>query len=419
MTQLILAVNAGSSSLKLGLFRSDVAPLSTASFKNIGPQQTTTFSYALSDSEHKSHSPEQVKDHTTAFDYFIQTLFNDPNFTNQGYKRDDITHLCHRVVHGGLFTDPVIIQRHIYVKLEALSDLAPLHNDSALHIIRSAHHSLPNAVSIAFFDSAFHRSLPQHIYTYAISPSVAKEKNLRKYGFHGLSYSYILRTTSTFLNLPISQINLIALHLGAGASVCAIKNGKSINVSMGLTPLSGLPGATRSGDVDPSLIFHYAGSGEDVARMSHDRVRSLHITEAEKILNTEAGWKALTGTADFKDIATSKKESHRLAFDIFVDRVCQFVGGYFVQLQGNIHAITFSGGLGENSPELRKAIVERCVCLGFDTLDDKKNTEKPGGVWHVGAGDGRVRVLVCETNEEEEIARQCASRDEFWFKGKH
>lgn len=160
-----------------------------------------------------------------------------------------------------------------------------------------------------------------------------------------MSDAFILRSVAGYLQQPVSETSLIVLHLGSGASVCAIRDGKSINVSMGLTPLSGLPGGTRSGDVDPSLIFHYTVDNQDVGRMSHDRTRSMHITEvsalplsslciahngwtlqAEKILNTEAGWKSLTGTTDFHEIAISKMPSHKLAFDIFVDRVCQFVG---------------------------------------------------------------------------------------------
>ncbi|KIJ25671.1 hypothetical protein M422DRAFT_193189 [Sphaerobolus stellatus SS14] len=408
MPPLILAVNAGSSSLKLAVFRSDeqqVSLLATGSLSSVG-SPPAKFSYALAsspDAKRKSDAPRSVQTHTDAFEYFLHVLFDDERFTSEGHTREHITHICHRVVHGGRFTKPVVIEQDTYDRLAALSDLAPLHNNRALDIIRSCHDSLPNALSIAFFDSAFHSTLEPHIYTYSISPTIAKEKNLRKYGFHGLSYAFILRSVSSYLHKPLSEISIIALHLGSGASVCAIRNGQSVNTSMGLTPVSGLPGGTRAGDVDPSLIFHYTADAHNVGRMSADATRELHITEAEKILNMESGWKALTGTADFHEIATSDKLSHKLAFDILVDRVCQFVGGYFVQLEGKIDALVFAGGLGENSPELRKAILDRCACLGIDTVDPKKNSsaeEHEGPVYEIGMGGTRIRALVCETNEE-------------------
>lgn len=240
---------------------------------------------------------------------------------------------------------------------------------------------------------------------------------MRKYGFHGISYAYILRSVATYLNKPASDLNLIVLHLGSGASACAIRNGESVNVSMGLTPVSGLPGGTRSGDVDPSLIFHYTADASDVGRMSHDRSKSMHVTEAEKILNTQAGWKALTGTTDFHDIATSEKPSHKLAFDIFVNRITHYVGGYFVQLEGQLDAIVFSGGIGENSTELRSAVVQHCACLGFDPVSEAKNQavrEREDVVLDIGQGIKITRTLVCKTNEELEIATQCALKSDFW-----
>ncbi|KAF8575551.1 acetate kinase [Ramaria rubella] len=426
---LILAVNAGSSSLKLALFLLDtnntldsseepepVSLLATSSLSNIGTSEAR-LSYSLANldsSKHQANLPHSVSDHTAAFEHFLQTLFSDADFH---YERRNITHVCHRVVHGGSFTDSVVIQKHTYERLEALSDLAPLHNNRALAIIKSCHVSLPHTVSIAFFDSAFHRSLPPHVYTYPISLAVAKEKGLRKYGFHGLSYAFILRSVATYLKKHASQTNIIALHLGSGASACAIRNGESVNVTMGLTPLSGLPGSTRSGDVDPSLIFHYVSNAQNVGRMSHDNARSMHVTEAESILNTEAGWNALTGTTDFHKIATSREASHKLAFDIFIDRICQFIGGYFVQLEGRLDALVFSGGIGENSPELRSAVSQRCTCLGFDTIEETKNQEVSGTgdvVFDIGEGNKPTRTLVCKTNEELEIARQCALKAEYW-----
>ncbi|KAF8514033.1 acetate kinase [Gautieria morchelliformis] len=436
-SHLILAVNAGSSSLKLSLFillvnRKDLKPkqepvslLATSSVSDIGTSNSK-FSYSLATSPlpKRLDLPTSISDHAAAFEHFLRALFSDQEFLKSGYGRHEITHICHRIVHGGQFADSVIVEKSTYERLQALSDLAPLHNNRALSVIKACRDLLPNAQSIAFFDSTFHRTLLPDVYTYPISPAVANEKNLRKYGFHGFSYSFILRSVGEYLKKPTSEVCLIALHLGSGASVCAIRGGKSVNTSMGLTPLSGLPGATRSGDIDPSLIFHYtlAAGAQGVGRMSHERTRNMHITEAEKILNTEAGWKALTGTTDFHEIATSRKESHRLAFDILVDRVCQFVGGYFVQLEGRLDAVVFSGGLGENSPELRRAVIQRCACLGMDHISETMNMKVGQGeggqgedvIFDIGQGVRQPRTLVCKTNEELEIARQCVSKDEYW-----
>lgn len=402
----------GSSSLKLALFAATQDPhlLCTWSVSEIGSENVRV---KYSGRANIDSEPDRINSHVHAFERFLEVLDSDDD--NQ-WKSRQISHICHRVVHGGSYTNPVQIDKSTLDRLTALSDLAPLHNDRALNIISTCHNSLPNARSIAFFDSAFHSSLPLHVYTYPIDLAVARQNNLRKYGFHGLSYAFILRSVAAFFDKPQSQTSLIVLHLGAGASACAIQNGLSIDTSMGLTPLSGLPGATRSGDIDPSLIFHYAAESRNVGRMSHDKTRSMHITEAEKILNTEAGWRSLTGTSDFREIVSSQEPSHRLAVDILVDRICHYIGAYYVQLQGSIDALVFSGGLGENSAYLRQRVVERCKCLGFDSLSHEKNNDLPPDkiVFEIGDAGGKIKVIVCKTNEELEIARQCVMKPEFW-----
>ncbi|KAJ7352398.1 Acetokinase family-domain-containing protein [Mycena albidolilacea] len=215
---------------------------------------------------------------------------------------------------------------------------------------------LPDAKSIAFFDTAFHRSVPAHISSYAINQKIAKQRGLKKYGFHGLSYSFILRSVSRFLKKPAESLNLIVLHLGSGASACCIRHGQSLDISMGLTPLNGLPGATRSGAVDPSLIFHCTKAG----RMSHDKGSAvqLHVTQAEHILNTQAGWKALAGTTDFAAITAQRADDDaaRLAFEMFADRILNYVGSYHLKLGGAVDVLVFSGEIGERSKELRALI---------------------------------------------------------------
>ena len=268
--------------------------------------------------------------------------------------------------------------------------------------MKACHERLPKVTNVACFDSAFHRSLPEHVRSYAIDQKVAKEKGLRKYGFHGLSYSYIIRQTAVFLNKDASQTNIIALHLGSGASACAVKNGKSIDTTMGLTPVSGLPGGTRSGDIDPSLIFHYTS---DVSKLSPASTKDLHISTAEEILNKNSGWKALTGTSDFAEIAKpDAPDTHKLAMNIFVDRIAGYIGSYYVKLGGKVDAIVFAGGIGEKSAYLRQLVVQQCACLGF-TIDGEANEQYQGGekVTDIGTSQ-QVRTLVCETDEDYEMA---------------
>ena len=202
------------------------------------------------------------------------------------------------------------------------------------------------------------------------------------------------------------------MHLGSGASVCAIRNGESVDTSMGLTPLDGLPGATRSGSIDPSLIFHYTS---EASKISHQATEAVDISDAEEILNKHSGWKALTGTTNFAEITKHYGDpsfpKHTLAFDIFKDRILNFVGSYFLKLGGaqHIDAVVFSGGIGERSALLRKAVVDRCRCLGFD-LDDEQNEgvdKKEGSV--VPIGGATVQTLVCRTDEQLEMARECSS----------
>jgi acetate kinase len=238
---------------------------------------------------------------------------------------------------------------------------------------------------------------------------------VRKYGFHGISYSFILSSVAEYLDQPVSNTNIIALHLGSGASACAIKGGKSIDTTMGLTPAEGLPGATRSGTVDPTLVFHTTSSASSLSRAS---TKDLHITKAEEILNKHSGWSALTGTTDFGAVVEGwEKETERetLAFEIVVDRVVAYVGAYWTKLEGRCNALVFAGGIGEKSWQLREQVVEGCKCLGF-RVDERKNKEADsieGVVIRVG-GDMGSKVLVCRTDEEAMMARECAVDERFW-----
>ncbi|KAF7375216.1 putative acetate kinase [Mycena sanguinolenta] len=394
---LVLSVNAGSSSLKISLYetqvdsREPVQLVLTSSISNISAPPAK-FSFKVVEGTSKDEEPPSIHDHASAFEHFIECLGHEADI-----DRARITHVCHRVVHGGDYTDPVLINDEAYKHIERLSDLAPLHNGASLAVIKACLSQLPDAKSIAFFDTAFHRSIPVHISSYAIDQKIAKHRGLKKYGFHGLSYSFILR--SFCISAP-------------GASACCIEHGQSLDTSMGLTPLNGLPGATRSGAIDPSLIFHYTNKA---GRMSHDKGAAvhLHVTQAEHILNTQAGWKALAGTTDFGAITAKRADepAARLAFELFTDRVLNYVGSYHLKLGGAVDALVFSGGIGERSKELRALVAERVGCLGYTHMDEERNgavDATEGVVVDIGApGSSTKRLLVCRTDEQLEMARQC------------
>ncbi|KAJ7056653.1 Acetokinase family-domain-containing protein [Mycena amicta] len=401
---LILSANAGSSSLKISLYQpsKDASHLPhlllTSSISNI-TAPPPKFSFQVADNAPKNEELPNVHDHASAFTHFLESL---------GQQADidpgEVVSVCHRVVHGGDYNDPVVINDEAYKHIEQLSDLAPLHNGAALAVIKTCLAQLPHAKSIAFFDTAFHSSIPPYISSYAIDQKIAKQRGLRKYGFHGLSYSSILRAVSSFLQKPPASLNLVVLHLGSGASVCCIHRGRSLDTSMGLTPLDGLPGATRSGGVDPSLIFHYTNKA---GRISHnkDNAVHLHVTQAEQILNSQSGWKALAGTTDFGAIAVRRAEdpAAQLAFDLLTDRVLNFVGSYHLKLGGEVDALVFSGGIGERSHDLRKVVAERVECLGYAQIDPEKNgsaESQKDVVVEISQSAEHKRVLVCRTDEQ-------------------
>ncbi|KFX95937.1 hypothetical protein O988_05543 [Pseudogymnoascus sp. VKM F-3808] len=385
---LILAVNAGSSSVKVSVYTlssSEPNQIAEAQLDGLtAPPAKLSYTRSSTTVSKGKEQQQEVKDQGAAFSILLDELVNDSKLT-QLSRKEDITHVCHRVVHGGDYSKQQAITKETLETLEELSGLAPLHNAPALSI--------------------FHRDLPEHVRTYPINQEVARKNGLRKYGFHGLSYAFITRAVAGFLGKKTGETNLITLHLGSGASACAIKGGKSWDTSMGLTPLAGLPGATRSGSVDPSLVFHYAS---DVGKLSPASTKDLHVSVAEDILNKQSGWKALTGTTDFGAISKGydSDPAKKLAFDLFVDRICGFVGAYYVSLHGEVDALVFAGGIGEKSAELRKSIVERCACLGFAIGEEANGKGGGDDVVRDISGKGKHKVLICKTDEQLEMARE-------------
>lgn len=261
MSKMILSINAGSSSVKISVFSAskDQSPEQLAESQIDGltsPPPTLKYTRGGKSIHKDQKLDEEISSQKDAFEYILNLLINDSEF-RQISKVEDISIASHRVVHGGDYEKSKIITNETYHHLETLSDLAPLHNASALSIISHCISSLPSTRNIAVFDSEFHASLPPHISTYPIDQDIAKKNGLRKYGFHGISYAFITRNVAEFLGKKEEGTNIIALHLGSGASACVVKNGKSWDTSMGLTPLAGLPGATRSGSLDPRYYFTF------------------------------------------------------------------------------------------------------------------------------------------------------------------
>jgi acetate kinase len=420
MAQVILSINAGSSSVKVSVYTfkpsSSSPPTSVADISIAGlTAPPVSLTYDRGDtSVAKKKKLDNISNAQDAFAAILEHLTSDQDLTQLQHP-DDVAFACHRIVHGGSYSKPTRIDSDTYHHLESLSALAPLHNAGALEIVKAVHASIPKATNIAFFDSAFHATIPAETRTYMIDPAKAKQNGLRKYGFHGLSYAFIARSVASHISKPLDQLNIIALHLGSGASACAILKGKSIDTTMGLTPLSGLPGATRSGDVDPSLIFHFT---HDAGQPSPGSSTALHVTRAEEILNKESGWKALTGTTDFGAVsekAAQGDEAAKLAFDVFVDRLVAYIGSYFVRLGGEVDALVFAGGIGEHGGALRETVCKKVKCLGFK-LDLGKNGKLGDEiVQDVGQSQGQAqgkRILVCKTDEQAEMAEQCAREAE-------
>lgn len=253
---LILAINAGSSSLKLSLYSTtgtgeDPKEIAVAEVTSLSaPPASLKYTVHPHETDKTSKVPSDVTDPDAAFKFLLDKLIHDSDLP-QLKQREDVRYACHRIVHGGDFGKVHVIDRSTFHALEELSDLAPLHNATGLAIVRTVHEELPKCTNMAYFDSQFHATIPKHIRTYAIDQKVAEKNKLRKYGFHGISYAFITRAVARYLGKEAGELNMIALHLGSGASACCVKEGKSLDTTMGLTPVSGLPGGSRSGDVDP------------------------------------------------------------------------------------------------------------------------------------------------------------------------
>lgn len=302
----------------------------------------------------------------------------------------------HRVVHGGeRFREPVIIDEAILAAIEGLCPLAPLHNPANLAGIRVMRELLPSVPQVAVFDTAFHQTMPAPAFRYALPAEFYRDYGVRRYGFHGSSHRYVAQEAARHLGTPPETLNLITLHLGNGASAAAIEGGRSIDTSMGLTPLEGLIMGTRCGDLDPALpFFLQAKTGRPFG-------------DIESILNRESGLKGICGVNDMREVqqrAQAGDNEAELALAMFCYRIKKYIGAYTAAL-GRVDALVFTGGIGENSAEVRARSCQGLAGLGI-VIDVEKNRAAAGGIVPIHADESRTAVLVIPTNEEREIARQ-------------
>lgn len=302
----------------------------------------------------------------------------------------------HRVVHGGSrFSAATVVTDEVEAAIDELSALAPLHNPANLAGIRAARIAFPGVPNVAVFDTAFHQTIAPDAHTYAIDAALAAEHGVRRYGFHGTSYRFVSQAAAELLGRPLDELRLIVFHLGNGASACAIDGGRSIDTSMGMTPLAGLVMGTRSGDLDPGAIFHL------------NREAGLSVAELDTLLNRRSGILGLSGHGDMRDLQTAIQAgdaASRLAFDVYVHRLRHYLGAYLVAL-GGVDAVVFTAGVGENSPEVRAATLEGLEGLGM-AVDPERNAVRSREARVISPDGSPVAALVVPTNEELEIARQ-------------
>jgi len=393
----ILVINTGSSSIKYQLFDMErEKAIVTGLAEKIGEGESILTQKIVDSGESTKTKVENtpMADHAEGLSRIIDLLIDPQHGVIQ--EKSEIAAVGHRVVHGGEdFQSSTIITEKVIATVRKNIPLAPLHNPPNLIGIEVAQKLFPDAPQVAVFDTAFHHSLPEKAYVYAVPYTLYSEHRVRRYGFHGTSHAYVTVTAAEFLKRAKEEINLITIHLGNGASMAAVKKGRSVDTSMGLTPLEGLVMGTRSGDVDPAL--HYFLS-ENLG---------LSIKDIDRLLNKESGLKGLCGSNDMRkveELAESGDERARLALDVYAYRIKKYIGAYYAAL-GRLDAVVFTAGIGENSPLIRRMCLSDLGPLGI-SMDVKKNKECSQIARDISTKDSSVRILVIPTDEEKRIARE-------------
>ena len=392
----VLVVNSGSSSFKYQLIDLDgERRLASGLVERIGEPTGSTKHRNDVSGEESSSDATPIADHAAGFEVMLDA------FRQHGPSFDEHPPVAvgHRVVHGGEeFDRATVVDDDVEQAIERLSALAPLHNPANLQGIRAAKRSFPDVSHVAVFDTAFHQTLAPAAYTYAIDAELARRHQVRRYGFHGTSHKYVSEKTAEFLGRPLAELKIIVLHLGNGASVAAIDGGRSVETSMGMTPLEGLVMGTRSGDIDPAAVFHL------------HREAGLGFDELEALLNKRSGLLGLTGSGDMRDVQDSASRGDSVAeaaLAVYRHRIRHYVGAYVAQL-GGIDAVVFTAGVGENNALLRRRTLAGLDFFGI-RVDDDRNELASREARRISPGDAPVAVLVVPTDEELEIARQAVA----------
>ncbi len=390
MSTHVLVVNSGSSSIKYQLVDVESGEaLATGLVERIG-QEMGAFKHEGPNGVVTLEQP--VPDHESGMATVLGL------FAQHGPTLDAATlsAVGHRVVQGGsVFAGPALVDDAVEAQIEDLATLAPLHNPANLQGIRAARHAFPTVPHVAVFDTSFHQTLPAAAYTYAIDRDLAERWAIRRYGAHGTSHKYVSRKTAEMLGKDPSEVNVIVLHLGNGASASAVRGGVSVEISMGLTPLEGLVMGTRSGDIDPAVLFHL------------QRVAGLSTDELDDLLNRRSGMLGLSGSSDMRDVhaaVDAGDENARTALEVYYHRIKNYVGAYYAQL-GHVDAIVFTAGIGENDDLVRINALAGLERLGI-AVDPERNAGRKKTETLISPDGSEVTVWVIPTNEELEIATE-------------
>ncbi|MGF3105918.1 acetate kinase [Rossellomorea sp. DUT-2] len=394
MAKKVIAINAGSSSLKFQLFdMPEETVITKGLIERIGLNDAV---FNITVNDEKREEVTDIPNHEVAVKMLLEKL------TGFGIidSLDEIDGVGHRVVHGGeVFNESVLITDEVVSKIEELSDLAPLHNPANLTGIKAFHNVLPNVPAVAVFDTAFHQSMPESSFLYSLPYEYYEDYGIRKYGFHGTSHKYVSERAAEMLGRPKEQVRLISCHLGNGASIAAIEGGKSIDTSMGFTPLAGVAMGTRSGNIDPALIpfiMEKTGSTAD---------------EVLNILNKKSGMLGVSGfSSDLRDIeqqASEGNERAELALEVFANRIHKYIGSYASRMYG-VDAIVFTAGIGENSTLIRERVLQGLEFMGV--YWDPARNQVRGKEAFVNYPHSPVKVMIIPTNEEVMIARDVVEK---------
>ncbi|MBG6237120.1 acetate kinase [Mycetocola sp. CAN_C7] len=396
----VLIVNSGSSSFKYQLIDMRTEQmLATGLVERIGDSSGHAVHTVPADAAGSPDATTErdlpIPDHTAGFRVMLDAFAeNGPSL-----EQHPLLAVGHRVVHGGKrFFEPTLITDLVKINIEELAGLAPLHNPANLQGIEAAQEAFGDVPHVAVFDTAFHQTLSPASYSYAIDAKVAQKYRVRKYGFHGTSHKFVSEQAAAFVDRPLAELNQIVLHLGNGASASAIAGGRSVETSMGLTPLEGLVMGTRSGDLDPAVLVYL-----------HRRA-GMSVDEIDALLNRKSGLLGMSGANDMRDVLSRSAEGDEnaiLAFDVYIHRLKGYVGNYMAQL-GRVDVIAFTAGVGENAAPVRAAALAGLEAFGI-RISDERNTAKSRDARRISSDDSDVTVLVIPTNEELEIARQTMS----------